>query len=114
MKGIAWSCGAKKELLDFPEQSRSDAGHALFVAQQGAKHPSAKPLKGFEGASVLEIVLDEDGDTYRAVYTVQFKDVVVVLHAFQKKSHKQKETPKRHIDLIERRLTQARKDFGGK
>jgi phage-related protein len=74
-------------------------GTALNSAQLGGKHPAAKPLKGFGGAGVLEIVDDFDG----ATYTVKFTDVVYVLHAFQKKSRKRIETPKNEIDLIRRR-----------
>ena len=70
----------------FPDEARSDIGHALYVAQQGGKHRSAKPMKGFKGASVVEIVEDFDGDTFRAVYTVRFAEFIYVLHAFQKKS----------------------------
>ena len=50
---------------------------------------------------------DEDGDTYRAVYTVRFAGVVYVLHAFQKKSKKGIETPKRDIEVIKMRLKLA-------
>jgi len=46
----------------------------------GDKHPAAKPLQGFGGAGVLEIVEDHDGETYRAVYTVRFAEVVYVPH----------------------------------
>jgi phage-related protein len=82
-------------------------GTALNSAQLGGKHPAAKPLKVFGGAGVLEIVDDFDGETYRAVYTVRFADVVYVLHAFKKKSRKRIETPKNEIDLIRRRYKSA-------
>ena len=64
-----------------------------YFAQKGDKHPSAKPLKGFGGARVLEIVEDCEGGSYRAVYTVRLADVVYVLHAFMKKSKKGIKTP---------------------
>ncbi len=83
-------------------------GHALDVAQCGGKHPDAKPLKGFTGTSVLEIIEDFDGDTYRAVYTVKFKRAIYVLHAFQKKSPKGIKTPTPDKKLIESRLKAAR------
>ena len=70
-----------------------------------------KPLKGFGGAGVLEVVEDHAGDTYRAVYTVRFAEVVYVLHAFQKKSKRGRATPKAEIDLIKRRLQAADADF---
>ena len=78
-------------------------------AQMGDKHADAKPLQGFGGASVLEIVENHDGDTYRAVYTVRFRERIYVLHCFQKKSRKGRETPKHEINLIQQRLEQARK-----
>ena len=56
---------------------------------------------------MLEVVDDEDGDTYRAVYTVRFAAVIYVLHAFQKKSKKGIETPRREIEVIKARLKMA-------
>lgn len=86
-------------------------GYALYQAQLGLKAPSAKPLGGFGGASVLEIVDDFQAGTYRAVYTVRFADAVYVLHAFQKKSKKRIATPKADLDLIKRRLKLAEADY---
>jgi phage-related protein len=86
-------------------------GVALDVAQQGEKHEVAKPLQGFGGAGVLEIIDDFDGDTYRAVYTVKFKGVVYALHAFQKKSKKGISTPKEEIDLVKKRLKAAEEHY---
>lgn len=85
-------------------------GYALRLAQQGDKHPDAKPLKGFGGGSVLEIVEDNDGDTYRAIYTVRFADAVYLLHAFQKKSKRGAKTPAEDIELVKRRLKVAEAD----
>ncbi|MDX9974474.1 MAG: type II toxin-antitoxin system RelE/ParE family toxin, partial [FCB group bacterium] len=87
-KKVYWIAGAREDLRRFPESVRQTIGYALYLAQNGAKHPDAKPLIGFSGAGVLEMVENHDGDTYRAVYTVRFKDAVYVLHAFQKKSKK--------------------------
>src|SRR5215469_348287 len=66
-----------------------------------------KPMKGFGGASVLEIVSDYRGDTWRAVYTILFHEAVYVLHAFQKKSKRGIATPKQEIEVIKRRLAEA-------
>lgn len=87
-------------------------GYALWLAQNGGKAPSAKPLKGVvAGAGVLEIVEQHDGNAYRAVYTVRFEGAVYVLHAFQKKSKKGIKTPKHQIDLIRDRYRAAEADF---
>ena len=86
-------------------------GYALYQAQMGFKAPTTKPLRGFGGAGVLEVVEDYQTDTYRAVYTLKFADSVYVLHAFQKKSKKGRATPKRDIDLIKRRLKAAEEQY---
>jgi phage-related protein len=83
------------------------------LAQHGGKHSQAKPLKGFGSAGVLEVVEDDDGNTYRAVYTVKFANAIYVLHCFQKKSNKGIETPKQDIDLIRDRLKFAQKHAEG-
>lgn len=77
----------------------------------GLEPRNAKPLKGFGSASVLEIVDDFDGDTYRAVYTVKFRDAIYVLHAFQKKAKKGIETSARDIELIKSRLKLVQDSF---
>ena len=83
-------------------------GFALFLAQTGRKHEQAKPLRGFGGAGVLEVVEDHMGDTYRAVYTVKFPEAVYVLHCFQKRSTHGIKTSKRDIELIRARYRAAR------
>lgn len=90
-----------------PAAVKSDMGYALYVAQQGDKHRSAKPLKGFGGAGVVEIVTDYRGDTFRCVYTVRLKGSVYVLHVFQKKSKTGRETSKVDKALIVQRLHDA-------
>ena len=90
MKPLVWMGSSLDDLRDFPDEVRLVMGYALYLAQVGEKHPPAKPLKGFEGAGVLEVVEDFDGDTYRAVYTVRFADVNYVLHAFNTSSTRSK------------------------
>src|SRR5690349_25176764 len=92
-KNVEWCGTSLKEVRKFPDEVRDVIGYGIFLAQTGRKHPNAKPLAGFGGAGVLEIIDDFDGDTYRCVYTVRFSDAVYVLHAFQKKSKKGIETP---------------------
>jgi phage-related protein len=107
LKPVIWIGSSLLDLKEFPLEVQSDIGYALYFAQTNLKHPKAKPLKGFKGASVLEIVEDYDGDTYRAVYTVKLAGVVYVLHVFQKKSKHGIATPKQDIELIEKRLQLA-------
>lgn len=82
-------------------------GYALYLAQTGGKHDQAKPLKGFGSAGILEVVEDDDGNTYRAIYTVRFKSAVYVLHCFQKKSRQGIATPRQEIELIKARMKRA-------
>lgn len=91
-KPLHWVASAKKDYLAFPTEVQDEMGYALGLAQLGAKHPKAKPWKG-EGPGIFEIIEDHRGDTFRAVYTVRFADVVYALHAFQKKSKTGIKTP---------------------
>lgn len=109
-KPLNWVGASKKDFLLFPGSVKDEMGNALGLAQFGGKHPSAKPWKGL-GPGVFEIVEDYSGDTYRAVYTVRFKEAVYVLHAFQKKSPKGIKTPQTDIALVERRLKTAHQDY---
>ena len=106
-KPVVWIGGTRADLSRFPEEVKDAIGFALYDAQQGGKNADAKPLRGFGGAGVLEIVENHDGDTYRAVYTVRFSECIYVLHMFQKKSKSGIKTPKPEIDLIKSRLNRA-------
>ena len=106
---IDWIGSSKKDLLSFPDEVVDAMGYALGIAQLGGKHPHAKPWRG-EGGGVFEAVEDHSGDTYRAVYTVRFADVIYVLHAFQKKSTKGIGTAKTDIAMITARLRLAQAD----
>jgi phage-related protein len=109
-KPLFWTGSSKEDLLAFPEAVIDEIGTALSVAQFGGKHPSAKPWRG-EGPGVLEVVEDHRGDTYRAVYTVKYESAVYVLHAFQKKSTSGIKTARKDVELIRRRLNEARADY---
>jgi phage-related protein len=104
---LKWVGSSKDDLMEFPDPVRKEMGYALYLAQIGMKAPKAKPLRGFGGAGVLEVVEDFDGDAYRAVYAVKFRRAVFVLHAFQKKSKRNIETPRAIMELIKARLKWA-------
>jgi phage-related protein len=110
-KPVRWIGSSRDDLRGFPQEVRNRVGGALWDAQLGRKAAFAKPLKGFGGAGVLEVVDHFDGNTYRAVYTVRFAGVVYVLHAFQKKSTHGIATPKHVMDLIAQRLKRAKEDY---
>jgi phage-related protein len=106
-KQLVWIGSSKKQLLALLLGVRRFFGHALDFAQRGDQHDAAKTLKGFGGAGVLEVVEDDVGGTYRAVYTVKFAEAVFVLHCFQKKSKSGIATPKEDLDIIRARLRVA-------
>nr|WP_226896137.1 type II toxin-antitoxin system RelE/ParE family toxin [Polymorphobacter sp. PAMC 29334] len=107
MRPVAWIGSSYKDFRSFPDPVQDGMGYALFLAQAGKMYGDAKPLKGFGGAGVVEVVDDHQGDTYRAVYTVKFDEAVYVLHAFQKKSKQGRKTPIQDLEMIRRRLKAA-------
>jgi phage-related protein len=106
-KPLVWVASSRRDFRAFPEEVKSGMGYALFMAQLGGRHRTAKTLKGHGGGAVIEIIDDHDGDTYRMVYTVRFASAVYVLHAFQKKSKKGIATPQTDLRLIDQRLREA-------
>jgi phage-related protein len=109
-KPLDWVGSSKRDFLAFPEAVKDELGNALGLAQFGGKHPNAKPWKG-QGPGVFEAVENHDRDTYRAVYTVRFREAVYVLHAFQKKSPSGIRTARNDVELIARRLRLAQQDY---
>jgi phage-related protein len=106
---LIWMGSSKKDLLALPVGIRKFFGHALHFAQLGEQHEAAKVLKGFGSAGVLEVLEDDADGTYRAVYTVRFREAVFVLHCFQKKSKSGIATPKKDLEIIALRLKAAGK-----
>jgi phage-related protein len=114
IKSVVWVGPTRKELKAFPRPVQRAFGVALYAAQIGETPLDAKPLKGFGGAGVLEMVEDHRGDTYRAVYTVRFATRIYVLHVFQKKSKRGIATPQKDIELVRARLRWAEQIHSGR
>jgi phage-related protein len=108
-KALVWMGSSRRDIRAMPKEIRRSFGIALYAVQIGETPPIAKVLKGFGGAGVLELIEDDAGGTYRAVYTVRHATAVYVLHVFQKKSKRGKATPQRDMDLINERLKRAGK-----
>ena len=111
-KLLHWVASSKKDLMAMPQDVQDTFGYALHLAQIGQKHQDAKPLKGFGGAGVLEVVEDFQSNAYRAVYTVRYAAAVYVVHCFQKKSTQGIATPKPDVDLINLRLKAIEASLG--
>ena len=107
IKTIDFIGSALDDLSSMPDEVKFDFGYNLYKAQLGEYPPTAKVLSGFGSANIIELRENWHGDTYRAVYTVQFKNCIYVLHCFKKKSSSGIATPKPDIDLIRRRLKVA-------
>jgi len=107
MKPVIWIGSSREDSRAMPPQVRRDIGQALYAAQQGETDPAAKPLKGFGGTRVMEIVERHRTDAFRAVYTAHFAEAIYVLHVFQKKSKHGIATPKPDMELIRRRFAEA-------
>ena len=111
MKPLLWIGSSRKDLREMPEEVQSEFGHSLRDIQKGKDPGNIKPLRHLGESGISEIkVYDREG-AFRTVYTVEFKDVIAVLHVFQKKSKEGIETPKKDIDLILQRLKQARIEY---
>lgn len=89
-KPVRWIASSKADLSAFPEDVKRRVGGALWDAQIGRMAPYAKPLKGFGGAGVLEIVDDFDGNTYRVRRAVRRRRLCVACVP--------EEIPSRHRD----------------
>lgn len=104
---LEWVASSYKDLMALPQEVRRRFGYALSLAQMGDQDDEAKVLHGFGGTGVLEVVEDDAGGTYRAIYTVRFAEAIFVLHCFQKKSKRGVATPKPDMDTVRARLRVA-------
>lgn len=111
VKLVIWIGSSLRDLRGMPPEVRRDIGQALYAAQQGETDPAAKPLKGFGGTRVMQVVKRGRSGTYRAVYTAHFADAIYVLHVFQKKSKRGIATPRQDIELIHGRFAEAERDY---
>jgi phage-related protein len=99
---VSWVGSALDDLRACPEDVRDIVGYALYLAQQGGRHPAAKRLCGALGG-LTEVVATHASGTYRAVYSTR-ADAVCVLHVFQKKSTHGVAMPRREVEVIKARL----------
>lgn len=107
---IFWIAAARKEFDKFPAATRDEFSLALTIAAEGGKADTAKPFKGV-GSGVFEIALKHRGDAFRTLYTVELRDRIFVVDAFQKKSKSGVKTPQQDVDRIRRRLQFLREQY---
>jgi phage-related protein len=109
-KQVIWMGQSYKELCSMSEDVQDELGYAIGVAQLGGTADSAKSMKG-NLREVTEVVSNDDGNTYRAMYTVALKERVYVLDVFHKKSKSGIATPQADLDRILRRLKDAKQHY---
>ncbi len=112
-RAIHWLGSSYKDLCAMPERVRGTFGHALGLAQNNLPYIDANTLAAFKPA-LVEILEDDDGDTYRAIYTAHFEGIVYVVHCFQKKSTSGRNLPRRDKETIEARLTEMKRIEAGR
>ena len=100
MKTLVWVGTSRKDLAALPSEDKDVFGYALYKAEIGSQHLHAKPLKGFNGNGVMEVVKSQLRNTYRLVYSTDFKKGIYVLHCFQKKSTEGIKTNQSDLNLI--------------
>jgi phage-related protein len=103
---LVWLGDSKKNIQSFPKGAQKLLGDELQLVQFGGMPKDAKPFKGI-GSGVIELALRYASDAYRVVTAVQLGARIYVLYAFQKKSKKGVETPKRDVNLIRKRYSEA-------
>jgi phage-related protein len=102
---------SREDLKAFPEDAKGSLGHGLHLVQVGERPDNEKPLHGdLSGVSELT-AYSKDGNAYRSVFTIKLDPFIYVLHCFEKKAKAGIATPKRELDLIRRRLKEAKEEY---
>jgi phage-related protein len=107
-KDISWVGSSYDDLLDFPSESRKEAGFQLGLVQAGLDPLDWKPFDTL-GAGVKEIRIKEANGIYRVMYVAKFEECIYVLHCFQKKTQATSKPDKTTTELRYRAVLQLRK-----
>jgi phage-related protein len=106
MKSLNWIGDTKRQVRNFPESARNEAGYQLWRIQMGRDPNDWKPMPGV-GAGVREVLIRDEAGAFRVIYIARLPEAIYVLHAFQKKTQK---TEKRDIELATARLSAVLKE----
>lgn len=101
---------SKKDAESLPYEVGVLFAEAVAMALRGETHEDAKMFR-HHGGGVFEVVADHRNSTFREIYTVRYPEVVYVIHVFQKKSIRGRQTPKEEIEVIEQRLKWAERNY---
>jgi len=101
---IAWEGDSKEVLSSFPEAAKHNLGFDLRLLQQGHQPTDYRPMSS-TGPGVYELRDQDERAWYRVIYLSKVRDVIHVLHCFEKRS---RETPMKEINTARQRLKAVR------
>ena len=102
-----WEGDSREILQAFPDDVKQNLGFQLWQLQQGEKPGDHRPLPSI-GTGVFELRDQDERAWYRVVYLSRIRDVICVLHCFEKKSRK---TPKNDLETAKQRLKAVKARF---
>lgn len=97
---VIWLGDSLDVLRAFPREPQRDLGYALYQVQLGQIPPDSKPMRTV-GPGVYELREQDERAWYRVIYLKKIKNVVYVLHCFEKQTA---QTEQRDIDTAKERL----------
>jgi phage-related protein len=101
---IAWEGDSKEVLSSFPDEAKQNLGFDLRLLQQGQQPTDYRPMTSI-GPGVFELRDQDERAWYRLIYLSRVRDVIHVLHCFEKRS---RETPIKEINVVRQRLKLVR------
>lgn len=84
-KEIRWMGTAYQDILEFPAETRKEAGFQLGKVQAGLDPDNWKQFDEV-GSGTKEIRIRETTGIYRVMYVAKLEEAIYVLHCFQKKT----------------------------
>lgn len=101
---IAWEGDSKEVISSFPDAEKNNLGFDLRLLQQGRQPTDYRPMSSV-GPGVFELRDQDARAWYRVIYLSRVRDVIHVLHCFEKRS---RETPMKEINTARQRLKAVR------
>ncbi len=109
---IAWEGDSKEVISAFPDEVKQNLGFQLRLLQQGEQTTDYRPMTSV-GPGVFELRDQDARSWYRVIYLSRIRDVIHVLHCFEKKSRdapqREVETARQRLKLVKARMMEERK-----
>lgn len=101
---VAWEGDSKEVISSFPDAAKHNLGFDLRLLQQGQQPTNYRAMRSV-GPGVFELRDQDERAWYRVIYLSRVRDVIHVLHCFEKRS---RETPMKEINTARQRLKAVR------